>query len=234
MKTMTDVSELTRPTRSREVNLLDRYQRSKRPIEERARLVTTEHRRIARQFGQAYFDGDRLCGYGGYTYHPRFWMETVRRFRDYYSLKEDASVLDVGCAKGFMMHDFKHLMPNMTIAGIDVSPYAYDHAIEDMKPCIRVGNAKELPYSDRSFDLVISINTVHNLPLEECKRALCEIQRVSRHHAFITVDAWHTEEERERLEQWILTAQTYMHADDWKRLFAQVGYTGDYYWFIAE
>ena len=217
-----------------EINLLDLYPRSKRPIEERGKLITEEHRKIARQFGKEYFDGDRLYGYGGYNYHPRFWTKTVRRFRDYYQLVDDVAVLDVGCAKGFVMHDFKQLMPNMTIAGIDISEYAYDHAIEDMKPFIRVGNAKELPYPDRSFDLVISINTVHNLPLKECKQALCEVQRVSRKHAFITVDAWRTDEERERLKKWNLTALTYMHVDDWKNLFADVGFTGDYYWFIAE
>ena len=217
-----------------EVNLLDLYPRSKRPIEERGKLVTEEHRRIARQFDKEYFDGDRLYGYGGYYYHPRFWQATVKRFRDYYRLAEGASVLDVGCAKGFMLHDFKELMPNLTIAGIDISEYGIEHAIETVKPFLRVGNAKELLYEDNSFDLLISINTIHNLPLEECKQALREIGRVSRKHAFITVDAWRTEEEHERMLKWNLTALTYMHVDDWKKLFAEVGYTGDYYWFIAE
>jgi len=218
----------------KEINLLDLYPRSKRPIEERGRSVTEEHRKIARRFGKEYFDCDRLHGYGGYNYHPRFWQATVRRFRDYYQLAEDASILDVGCAKGFMLHDFKELMPNSTIAGTDISGYAIGQAIETVKPFLCVGNARELPYEDNSFDLVISINTVHNLPLEECKQALCEIERVSRAHAFITVDAWRTDEERERMMKWNLTALTYMHVDDWKRLFAEVGYTGDYYWFIAQ
>jgi ubiquinone/menaquinone biosynthesis C-methylase UbiE len=144
-------------------------------------------------------------------------------------LTENASILDVGCAKGFMLHDFKELMPKITVAGIDISEYAIEHAIEPVKPFLRVGNAKELPYPDNSFDLVISITTIHNLPLEECKQALWEIQRVSRKYAFITVDAWGTEEERERLMKWNLTALTYMHVDDWKKLFEEVGYTGDYY-----
>ena len=217
-----------------EINLMDRYPRSKRPIEERSRLMTEEHRRIARQFGQEFFDGDRLYGYGGYGYHPRFWTETVKRFREYYHLPEEAVVLDVGCAKGFMMHDFKQLMPKMTIAGIDISSYAFEHAMEDVKPFIRIGNAKQLSYPDASFELVISINTVHNLPIEICKQALREIQRVSRRHAFVIVDAWRTEAERQKLLAWNLTALTYMHVDDWKRLFAEVGYTGDYYWFIPE
>ncbi len=218
----------------KEINLLDLYPKSKRPIDERGKLITEEHRQVARQFGEQYFDGDRLYGYGGYNYHPRFWQETVKRFRDYYQLAEDARVLDVGCAKGFMMHDFKQLMPKMTIAGIDISQYAYDHTIEDMKPFIQVGNAKKLPFPDNSFDLVICINTVHNLPLEECKQALREIQRVTRKDAFVTMDAWRNDEEKARLLKWNLTALTYMHVQDWVKLFAEIGYLGDYYWFIAE
>ena len=214
--------------------MLDQFPRVKRPIEDRGLLVTEEHRRVARQFGAEFFDGDRLNGYGGYYYDPRFWQATVRRFRDYYALAEDASVLDVGCAKGFLLHDFKVLMPKLTVAGIDVSEYAIENAIESVKPFVFLGDARSLPFDDSSFDLVISTNTLHNLPLEECKQALREIQRVSRVHSFVTNDAWRTQEEHDRLMQWNLTAQTFMHVDDWKRLFAAVGYRGDYYWFIPE
>ena len=217
-----------------EINLMEFYPRSKRPIDGRANVVTDAHRAVSRKFGMEYFDGDRMYGYGGYYYHPRFWTDTVNRFVDHYKLHEPASVLDVGCGKGFMLHDFKLLMPRLTIAGIDVSEYAYEHAMEDVKPFMRVGNAKALPYEDRSYDLVISINTVHNLPMEECKEAIREIQRVSRAHAFIVVDAWRNEKERERLYKWVVTCQTAMHVDDWEKLFAEVGYTHDYYWFIAE
>jgi SAM-dependent methyltransferase len=217
-----------------EINLMDLYPKSSRPIDERGSSITEAHREIARQFGKEFFDGERLYGYGGYNYHPRFWQDTVKRFRDHYQLANDASVLDVGCAKGFMLHDFKELMPDMTVAGIDVSKYANDNAIESVAPYLQVGSALELPYDDDSFDLVISINTVHNLPLEECKESLREIQRVSRAHAFVTMDAWRSDLEHERMLQWNLTGLTYMHVDDWKKLFAEVGYTGDYYWFIAE
>lgn len=217
-----------------EINLLDRYPRSKRPIDERGATIKPEHRAVARQFGRDYFDGDRLHGYGGYNYHPRFWQETVARFREHYRLSENASVLDVGCGKGFMMHDFKSLLPDLQIKGLDVSQYALDHAMEDMRPFMTLGTARALPFPDRSFDLVISINTVHNLGLDDCKQALREIQRVSRGHAFVTMDAWRNERERERLMKWNLTALTYMSTDDWKVLFREIGYTGDYYWFIAE
>ena len=213
---------------------MDQYPRSKRPIDERASRVTDEDRAIARKFGKDYFDGDRIYGYGGYRYHPRFWQATVRRFRDHYGLKDGDSVLDVGCAKGFMLHDFKEMLPGLSVAGLDVSEYAIENAMESVKPYLRVGNAKQLPYPDRSFDLVIAINVIHNLDLDECKQSLRELQRVSRGRAFLMVDAWRTEEERQRLWRWVVTCKTAMHVKDWERTFAETGYGGDYYWFIAE
>ena len=216
-----------------EINLLDRYPQAKRPIDERGALITTAHRQVARKFGREYFDGERLYGYGGYSYHPRFWQETVKRFTDYYGLTNESSVLDVGCAKGYMLHDFKELLPGLNVAGVDISEYALQHSLESVRPFLRIGNATDLPFPDNAFDLVISINTVHNLNIEDCRQALREIQRVSKGTAFVTMDAWRTEEERERLLKWNLTALTYMEVRDWKQVFEEVDYTGDYYWFIA-
>jgi ubiquinone/menaquinone biosynthesis C-methylase UbiE len=216
-----------------EINLMELYPKSKRPVGDRGPAITEEVRAISRQFGRDYFDGDRRYGYGGYSYHPRFWQETVKLFHDHYGLADDASVLDIGCGKGFMLHDFKLLYPAITVAGIDISEYAIANAIETMKPFVQVGNAKELPFRDKSFDLVTAINTIHNLPLGECKQALREIERVSRGHSFIVVDAWSNDEEKARMQNWVITARTMMHVDDWKKLFDEVGYTGDYYWFIA-
>lgn len=214
-----------------EINLLNTYPNIDRDVEGRFKQITEEHHKIARQFGKEFFDGDRLVGYGGYIYDGR-WVSVVERFRDYYGLTPESGVLDVGCAKGFMLHDFVQVIPGIKVAGIDISQYAIDNAMESIKPFVKVANAKELPFPDKSFDLVISITTIHNLPLEECKQALKEVMRVSRKHAFITLDSYHDEVERDRMEKWNLTALTYMNVEDWKQLFVEVGYTGDYYWFI--
>ena len=216
-----------------EVNLMARYpQRTGRSAERE--VVTDEDKHIAKHFGRDYFDGDRRCGYGGYNYHPRFWTDTVRHIRDYYQLPEDASVLDIGCAKGFMLHDFHQLMPQARLAGIDISEYAIANAMESVKPFVRVGNANHLPFPDNSFDLVLAINTIHNLPYEQCKESLREIARVSRRNAFVMVDAFRTEAQRQALLRWVLTAETVLHVDDWLRLFAEAAYAGDYYWWMVE
>lgn len=215
-----------------EVDLLMHYPRTKRNIQERGKEKTEEDRRIARQFGKDFFDGDRRHGYGGYSYHPRFWQPVIPTFQAYYGLTSNSTILDVGCGKGFMLHDFCQLVPGIKVQGVDISSYAIDHAMDSMKPFVTAGDARHLPFADHSFDLVISINTVHNLEGDELAAALQEIQRVSRGNSFLTVDAYRNEEEKELMFAWNLTAKTILHVDEWKALFKQVGYTGDYYWFI--
>ncbi len=215
-----------------EMDLLKHYPRTHRNLEERLQQKTAEARRVAREFGKDFFDGDRKYGYGGFSYHPRFWQPVVPDFQKYYGLTSKTFLLDVGCAKGFMLHDFRQMIPGINVCGIDVSPYAIENALGDIKPFVKVASAETLPFADKSFDLVISINTIHNLPKKACLRALGEIQRVSRGRAFITVDAYRTPEEKKRMEAWNLTAKTYMHVEEWKIFFKKAGYTGDYFWFI--
>jgi SAM-dependent methyltransferase len=216
-----------------EINLMDQYPRTQRSLADRE-AVTEADRALACRFGKDYFDGDRKHGYGGYHYHPRFWQGTVRRFRDHYRLADDARVLDVGCGKGFMLYDFKRLMPNLRAAGIDVSAYALANAPPEVRPFLSLADARRLPFPDRSFDLVTAINTVHNLEPAGCRQALREIQRVSRGNAFIVVDAWRTPEQERALRRWVLTAKSYFHVADWEALFREAGYRGDYYWFLFQ
>lgn len=216
----------------KEIDLLENYPKAKRNLEERANKKTQHDRDIARQFGKDFFDGSRDHGYGGYNYHPRFWQPVVKTFQTYYGLNSQHSILDVGCAKGFMLHDFSEIIPGIQVNGIDVSQYAIENAIDSMKSNCKVGNAVSLPYPDKSFDLIVSITTLHNLEKDELVTALQEIERVKRQHSFITVDAYRNDEEKQRMYDWNLTAKTVMHVDEWKTFFNEVGYTGDYYWFI--
>jgi SAM-dependent methyltransferase len=215
-----------------EIDLLAKYPRPKRDTQQRAQAKTEEDRQIARRFGQEFFDGERRHGYGGFTYHPRFWQPVVSAFCEHFQLKAGDTLLDVGCAKGFMLHDFAELIPGLQVAGIDISEYAIENVIEDMQPFCQVADARKLPFADKTFDVVVSINTVHNLNRAECIVALQEIERMARRGSFITVDAYRTDAEKEAMLAWNLTGQTVLHVDDWKVLFNEAGYTGDYFWFM--
>ena len=212
------------------IDLLDALPRVKRPIDERA-SASEEDRRLSRQLGQEYFDGTRAQGLGGYYYDGR-WKPVARRFQQHYGLTGDSAVLDVGCAKGFLIHDFMEEVPGLTVAGVDISDYALRNAIETVRPFICMANAKELPFPDDSFDLVVSINSLHNiLDLDETGTALSEMERVSRGNKYVSLGAYRNEEEKARLDRWAVVATTYLHSDDWLKLFDEAGYTGDYVWF---
>ncbi|KIM05710.1 MAG: methyltransferase type 11 [Sulfurovum sp. AS07-7] len=215
-----------------EIDLLVNYPKTKRDLKARAESKTEEDRAIARKFGQDFFDGDRKHGYGGFSYMSRFWQPVIPTFQEYFGLDEKSRVLDVGCAKGFMLYDMTQLIPGITVRGIDVSEYAIQNAKDEVKEFLSIADARSLPFEDNSFDVVISINTIHNLEKEECAKALQEIERVSRGKSFITVDAYRNDEEKEAMFAWNLTAKTIMSVDEWKKFFDEVGYSGDYYWFI--
>ena len=215
-----------------EIDLLKNYPKTKRDPLSRAAEKTEEDRIIASRFDKDFFDGDRKVGYGGFNYHPRFWQPVVPTFQRHYNLTSRSSILDVGSGKGFMMYDFSLLIPGITVKGVDISKYAIENTIKEMKPHVQVANAISLPFPDNYFDLVISINTVHNLEKEECGIALQEIARVSRNSSFVVVDAYRTKDEKELMYAWNLTGKTIMHVDEWKNFFNEMIYTGDYYWFM--
>ena len=52
--------------------------------------------------------------------------------------------------------------------------------------------------------------------------------------AYLQVDSYRTEEERELFLDWVLTANTHDYPTGWEQMFSEAGYTGDYYWTILE
>jgi SAM-dependent methyltransferase len=215
-----------------EINLMSRYPKTARCalLDEREQ-ATEKDRLIARQFGFEYFDGPRKLGLGGYHYNPRFFQPVVEDFISHYGLTSGNSVLDIGCAKGFMLHDFLEALPGMTVAGVDVSQYCLDHAMPSVRPFLQIASCDSLPFPDKSFDLVIAIASIHNLDYAGVSRSLREITRVSRKHAFIKVNGYRNDAERHALERWNLVAQTILPVEGWLSLFEQTGYRGDYSWF---
>jgi SAM-dependent methyltransferase len=216
----------------REIDVLEKYPKAKRNITARLESKSEESRTIGRRFDFDYFDGDRNHGYGGFHYSPRFWQPVIPTVIEYFGISSTSKVLDVGCAKGFFLYDLTLALPGVQVSGIDISNYAIEESLPEIKPFLRAGNAISLPYKDKDFDFVISVNTIHNLDRNDCAIALQEIERVTRGSSFVTVDAYRNDEEKARMEAWNLTALTMMSVDEWKDFFLEVGYSGDYYWFI--
>lgn len=183
--------------------------------------------RIAKKFGQEYWDGERQYGYGGYRYDGR-WLPVAQDMARHYGLKPGHRVLDVGCGKAFLLHELTRAVPGIEVAGLDVSTYGIEHAKDEVKPFLKVGSAVSLPWPDRSFDFVFSFATLHNLPVHDLKRAVQEIERVGRGPKHIMVESWRTEEEKANLLYWQLTCESFYSVQGWEWLYKEWGYTGDY------
>ena len=182
----------------------------------------------AKEYEADYWDGDRRYGYGGYRYIPGRWKPVAQALIDLYGLKGDASILDVGCGKGFLLHEFKELLPDARIAGFDVSR----HGLADAKPEVRDRlcrhRAQErYPYGDGAFDLVVSLGTLHNLKIFELETALKEIERVGR-NKYVMVESYRNEREQFNMQCWALTAEAFFDTASWIWLYDRFGYTGDY------
>ena len=217
----------------REINLLAKLPKPKRNVQARGGAKSADVIEISRQYGEMYFDGPREYGYGGYRYDGR-WIPVAEDMVRHFGLKRGDRVLDVGCAKGFLVKDLMAVCPGLEAFGVDISEYALMHCDPAVVGRLHLGNALHLPFPDGSFQAVISLNTVHNLEREECRRAVREIERLAPGRGFIQVDSYRTPEQREIFESWVLTAKFHDYPDGWRKLFQEAGYTGDYYWTIIE
>ena len=217
----------------REVNLLRAIPRTKRNLQARAEAKDPEIVRISREYGEMYFDGPRDYGYGGYRYDGR-WVPVAHDMIAHFGLKPGDRILDVGCAKGFLMKDLLDALPGLEVFGLDISEYALMNCHPDVIGRIHLGSADRLPFPDGSFKAVVSLDTVHNLPRARAKVALSEIQRLSGGRAFVRVDSYRTPEQKAVFESWVLTAKFHDYPEGWIALFREAGYTGDYAWTIIE
>src|SRR5437867_12981047 len=72
-------------------------------------------------------------------------------------------VLDVGCGKRFLLYEFTQVVSGIVATGLDISQYAIQHAKPEVRSYLHIGTALSLPYADHTSDLVLTINTLHNL-----------------------------------------------------------------------
>jgi ubiquinone/menaquinone biosynthesis C-methylase UbiE len=216
-----------------EIDLLRALPRTMRNIQKRKEAKDPAVIAISKQYGEMYFDGPREYGYGGYRYDGR-WVPVARDIVAHFGLKPGMRVLDVGCAKGFLIKDLMKACPGLEAFGLDVSFYALMNCEPEVVGRLHLGTAEKLIFPDRSFDCVLCLNTVHNFPRPRAIKVMQEIQRVSGGRAFVQVDSYHTSEQKEIFESWVLTAEFYDYPKGWVELFREAGYTGDYYWTIID
>ena len=216
-----------------EYNLLDSVPKIFRDVTKR-KFNKKNAVSIAKKFDKEYFDGVRNYGYGGYKYDGR-WVPVAKKIINKYNLSNGSKVLDIGCAKAYLLQDLKKECKGLEVYGLDISEYAISKVSKSIKDNVQVGNAKSLPFKNNFFDCTLCINVIHNLKIKECKQAISEIIRVTKNNnTFIQVDAYRNEIEEKLFLDWVLTAETYGKPEFWLKIFKELNYYGDYYWTIIK
>lgn len=211
------------------INLGDAYNTKKESYIYQARIADRANLAdVSKKYGYEYWDGDRKYGYGGYHYIEGYWTETAEKIIEHYQLDNNSSVLDIGCGKAYLLYEIKKLLPQIRVAGLDISEYALANAKEEVKPYLKVGGGQELPYDNSEFDLVLCLSVLHNLYLYDLKKALAEIMRVSKKDSWISVASYTTEQEKGNLIAWGLTVECFFTPQEWQFLFDEWGYNKDY------
>lgn len=211
------------------INFLEaHHKKTKRNYLERVNKIDKATSALkAKKWDYDYWDGSRDINYGGYHYDQR-WVPIAQKMISHYNLNEDSKILDIGCGKGFLLYEFKRLLPNCEITGLDISKYAIENSKVEIKDNLILGNASKLPFKDNYFDLVISLNTLHNLYCFDLLSSLKEIERVSKKNKYICVESYRNEVEKVNLLYWQVTCESFFTPEEWGWFFMEAKYSGDH------
>lgn len=207
------------------VNIItDLHKSGKRNYQSHMTIDKPENMEVARRFGFDFWDGDRKYGYGGYKYDGR-WIDIAKKLVKRYKLNRRSKVLDIGCGKGHLAFDLQRLTKG-EVWGCDISSYALENS--PLKDKFRFEAGKDnLDDIDERFDLIISLNTLHNLILPNLKQAIKQINSHS-NNAYIVVESYRNVKELHNLTSWALTCEQFLRPEEWEFLFKEWNYKGDY------
>ena len=218
----------------REFNLLGEYPSPEKPRYVGSDLRTINHRIIATHRDKDFFDGNRNYGYGGFKYDGR-WKKIAKKITNEYNLDNKSSFLQLGCEKGFLLHDLKSMLPNLKTHGLETSDYAVKNSMEDVRKYIsKTKNYINLEYEDNKFDFILALGVVYTHNLSDAIQCLKEIQRISKGKSFVTLASYETIQDYWLFRQWTLLGTTILLKNDWIEVLNHANYTGDYYFTNAK
>ena len=211
------------------INLITKnHESSKRKYLERMINKKIECMKEAKKYSFNYWDGPRKFGYGGYKYIPGRWEGIAKKIIKKYRLNSKSKIIDAGCGKGYLLYEIKKLIPTINILGFDISKYGLNNAKKEVKNNLFIHDiSKKTKFKIKQFDLLLSINCLHNLDQTQLDFSLKEISRISKKQ-FICVESFRNEKELFNLQCWALTCKTFFSKKDWIHSFKKNNYYGDY------
>ena len=212
----------------KKVNLITlNHKKTKRNYLQRMMNDKVNSMKISKKYGFDYWDGKRKYGYGGYKYDGR-WKKIAQKIVYKYKLHKGSKVLDIGCGKGHLVYELSKILKSNNIHGIDISKHAIKTAPKEIKKNLKLYDArKKIIFNKNYFDLVISINLIHNFEIFDLKKFLKNIKLISK-KTFVTTESYKNEKELFNLQCWALTCESFFSEKEWKWIFKESGYNRDY------
>lgn len=193
-----------------------------------ARMILTKSNtmKISKKYGFDYWDGNRKFGYGGY-YDDGRWKSVAKKIIKKYKLNSKSKVLDIGCGKGYLVKELSSALNSKNVYGLDISRYAINKSPKIIKKNLKVFDARKKIDFNKKFDLVISINLIHNFELKEVFSFLKNIISISK-KSYISTESYRNEKELYNLQCWALTCESFFSNKEWKWILSASNYNRDY------
>ncbi len=135
----------------------------------------------------------------GTTYTDRNqvdWTTRVAALRSMFADLDMTSALEIGCNKGHNLVALRHILPGLSVHGVEPNPHALALARQALgADAIVAGSALDLPFADGAMDLCFTAGVLIHIPPDALERCLKEICRVSRRYVFCA--EYHADEDTE-------------------------------------
>ena len=183
--------------------------------------------KVSKKYSYDYWDGNRKFGYGGYYYDGR-WKNIAKKIIKKYNLNKNSKILDIGCGKGFLVYELTKLLKSNNVFGIDISRYALNKSPVEIRKNLKFSDArKKLNYKKKEFDLILSINLIHNFSVYEIFSFLKRIVYLSK-KSYIATESYRNDKELLNLQCWALTADSFFSSKEWDWILRYNNYYRDY------
>ena len=212
----------------KEYNLLSDYSQTKVKRFVGKGIRSIEHRIIASERGNLFFDGDRNFGYGGLKYDGR-WSGVAKKIIKKFDLKDNSKILQLASEKGFLIHEIKKINPKINVSGFETSKYAVSKTIKPVKKLIKKFTSfSDLNLIHSKFDCIIALGVVYIHTLSDAIHLLKNIQRLSKGKSFITLASYETEKDYWLFKDWTVLGSLLYKKEEWKKIMKYAGYKGYY------
>jgi SAM-dependent methyltransferase len=120
-----------------------------------------------------------ISGYSNYRWMPELTIPMCYEMINILNIKDDETILDFGCAKGYVVKGFRLL--HKLAYGVDISEYAILSAPNDIKHYLyRIESEKDIPLqNNKKYDYTIAKDVLEHIPYEHLDSVLLQLRKIT-------------------------------------------------------